>query len=69
MFGANVLVAQALGLFSGIRKDALALIGQREIDGGGNLFPDGGVLLNLLANGLDGCMGAEEAVGKRFVLA
>ncbi len=69
MFGANVAMRQALGFFCGIGEHALALVAQREVDRGRDLFPDRGVSLDLLANGFNRGMGAQEAIGQGFVFA
>ena len=69
MLGADVLVAQPLGFFRAIGQHALALMAQRQIDRSGNLLADGGVAFDLLADGFDGGVGAQEPVRQRFVLA
>src|ERR1022692_751115 len=69
VLGADVLVIEALGLFGAIGQDALAFVAQRQIHGGGNLFANGGMAFDLLANGFDGRVRPQEAVGKGLVLA
>ena len=69
MFGANVLVGEALGLFRGIGQHTLAFIGEGEIDGGRDLLADGGVAFNLFTDGLDGSVRAKKAVGECLVFA
>ena len=69
MLGADVLVVQALGFFGAIGQHALALVAQRQIHRSRNLFADGGVDFDLLANGFDGGVRAQEPVRQRFVLA
>ena len=69
MLGADVLVAQPLGLLGRIGQDALALVRKRQVDRGRDLFANGGVRLNLLADRLHRGVGAQEAVGQRLVLA
>ena len=69
VFGADVLVAEALGFFSGVGQDALALVGERKIDGSGDLLANGCVGLNLLAYGLNRGMRAQETVGEGLVFA
>ena len=64
-----MLMAEALGLFGGVGEDALALVGEGEVHGSRDLFADGGVLLDLFANGFYGGVGTEEAIGERLVLA
>src|SRR5262249_31298460 len=69
MLGSNVLVIEALGFLRAIGENALALVAQREINGSGNFFSDGGVAFNLLPDGIDRSMRAQEAVRQRLVLA
>ena len=69
VFGADVLVAQPFGLFRRIGQHALALVRERQVHAGRDLFADGGVRLNLLANRLHRGVRAQEAVGQRLVLA
>ena len=68
VFGADVLVLEPLRLFGGGRQHALALLTQRQVHRGRDLFPDRRSSLNLLPDRLNrGVGGAQEAVGKRFV--
>jgi hypothetical protein len=53
MLGANVPVIQALRLFGGIREDPLAFVRERQINGGRNLFTNGGSALNFLTDAFD----------------
>jgi hypothetical protein len=69
VLGADVLVAQPLGFFRRIGQHPLALVGERQVHGGRDLFADGGMRLNLLANRLHRSVRAQEAVGQRLVLA
>ena len=69
MLRPDVLVAQPLGLFRRIGQHPLALVGERQVHAGRDLFADGGVRLNLLANRLHRGVRAQEAVGQRLVLA
>ena len=69
VLGADVLVVQPLGFFRAIGQHALALVAQRQVDGSGNLLADRGVAFNLLADGFDGGVRAQEPVGQRFVFA
>src|ERR1700751_2157980 len=69
MFRSNVLVRKPLRLFGSIGKHPLALVAQRKIDRRRNLLPDRGMSLDLLADGLDRGMGAQESVSQRFVFA
>ena len=68
VLGADVLVIEPLGFFRAIGQHALALVAQREIDGRGNLLPNGGVPLDLLADGIHRGVRAEEPVGQRLIL-
>ena len=69
MFGADVLVREALGLFSGVGEHALAFVRERQVDGGRDLLANGGVAFNLFADGFDRGMRAKKAVGERLVFA
>ena len=69
VLGADVLVVQALGFLGAIRQHALALVAERQIDRGRNLLADGGVAFDLLADGFDGRVRPQKAVGQRLVFA
>ena len=69
VLGADVLVVQPLGLFGAVGQNALAFVAQRKIHGGGNLFPDGGVPFDLLADRLHRGVRAQEPVRQRLVFA
>src|SRR5258708_7109561 len=69
MLGPDVLVAQTLGFFRAIGQHALALMAEREIHRSGNLLSNGGVGFDLLPDGLNGGVRAQEPVGERLVLA
>jgi len=69
MFCPDVLVAQPLSLFRRIRQNPLALVRERQVHRGGDLFANGGVRFNLLADRLHRGVRAQEAVGQRLVLA
>ena len=69
MLGADVLVVQPLGFFGAIGQHALAFVAERQIDGSGNLFANGGVPFDLLADGFDGGVRPQEPVGQCFVFA
>src|SRR5579864_662522 len=69
MLRPDMFVIQALGLFGAIGQNAFALVAQWKVDRSGNLFADGGVRFNLLANGFNGRVGAQKPVGQRLVLA
>ena len=68
VFGADVLVVQAFGLFRAIGQHALALVAQRQIHRSGNLLADGGVPFDLLADGFHRRVRPQEAVGQRLIL-
>ena len=69
VLGADVLVRQALGFLRRIGQHALALVGERQVHRGRNLFPDGGVAFNLLADRLHRGVRAQETIGQRLVFA
>ena len=69
MLGSDVLVVEPFGLFRAISENALAFVAQGKIDRGGNLLPNGGVTFDLLANGFDGGVRPQEAVGQSLILA
>src|SRR2546426_1259996 len=69
MFCANVLVGKPLRFFRGVGQNSLAFIAQREVDRSGNFLPDCGMSFNLLANGFDRGMRAQETIGQGFVFA
>src|SRR5205814_1377561 len=68
MFGADVLMAEALSLFSSISQYALAFIAERKINGRGDLLPDGGMAFNLFTDRLDRSVRPQEAVGQSLIL-
>ena len=67
VLGADVLVVQALGFFGPISQDALALVAQRQVHGGGNLFANRGVAFDLLADGFDRRVRPQKPVGQRLI--
>src|SRR5271157_416872 len=58
---------KTFGFLGGVGQYPLALITQRKVHRGRDLLPDGGVPLDLFADGFDRGMGAQEAVGERLV--
>ena len=68
MLGADVLVIQPLRFFGAIGQHALALVAQRQIHRGRDLLANRGVRFDLLADGLDRRVRAQEAVRQRLVL-
>src|SRR6266446_5234526 len=69
MLGPDVPVRKPLCLFRGIGQYTLAFIAQGKIHGSRNLFANRGVTFNLLANGLDRGVRAQESIGQGFVFA
>ncbi len=69
MLGPNVLVRKPLRFFGGIGQNPLAFIAQRQIDRSRNLLPDRGMPFDLLADGFDRGMRAQEPIGQGFVFA
>src|SRR5713226_8603983 len=69
MFGADVAMRQALGFFCRICQNALAFVAEREIHRRGDFLPNRGVPLNLLTNGFDRSVRAQESISKGFVFA
>ncbi len=63
------LCDEPLRLLGGIGQHALALVAERQIHRGGHLLADRGVPLDLLADGFDRGVRAQEAIGQRLVLA
>ena len=68
VLGADVLVVQPLRFFGAVGQHALALMAQGQIHRRGNLFADGGVAFDLLADGFHGGVRAQKTVGQRLVL-
>ncbi len=69
MFGAYVLMAQPLGLFGSEVQDALALLAQRHFDGRGDALANGDARFDLLADGLDRAVRAQESIRESLILA
>src|SRR5207248_854684 len=69
MFGTDVAMGKALGFFCRVGENSLAFVAEREIHRGGNFLADGGMTLNLLADGFHRSMRTEEPVGEGFVFA
>src|ERR1700691_605305 len=67
MFGPNVAVREPLRFFRGIGEHALALIAQWKIYRGRNLFSNGSVTLDLLADGLYRGVRAQESTSEGFI--
>src|SRR6185437_1339790 len=66
---ADVLVIQTFRFFGAIGEDALALMTEGEVDGGGHLVADGCVAFDLLADRFDGCVGTQKPVGQCLILS
>src|ERR1700722_2985694 len=62
-------MGQALGFFRGVGEHALALVAQRQIDRGRDLFADRGMSFDLLANGFDRGVRTQETIGQGLVFA
>src|SRR5579859_893250 len=69
MFGPNVFVGQAFGLFGGIGQYPLAFLAEREFDGSRHLFPNGDVAFHLLSNRFNGSVRTQETVGQGLIFA
>src|SRR5580704_5561825 len=69
MFGAYVLVREALRFFRGIGEHALAFVAQRQVHGSGNLLTDRGVSFDLFANGFDRSVRTQKTIGQGFIFA
>src|SRR5947209_19840192 len=69
MLGADVLVREPLRFLRGIGQHPLALVAEREINRSRNLFADGGVALDLFADGFHRRMRTQKAIGESFVFA
>ena len=69
VLGADVPVGQPLGFFGGVCQNPLALVAQGKVHGSGNFLPDGGMPLDLFADGFNGGVRAQKPVGQRLVLA
>ena len=65
---ADGLVVEPLRLLGAIGQHTLALVGERKNHKGRYLLANRGAGLDLLADGLDRGVRAQEAVGQRFVL-
>src|SRR4029077_9628254 len=69
VFGADVPVPQALGLFRGEIQDAFGFLAERHFDRRGDALANGDALFDLFADGLDGAVRTQETIGQRLVLA
>src|SRR5580658_7428196 len=69
MFGSDMPVRESLRFLGGIGQHALALIAQGQVHRGRDFFPNRGVTLNLLADGLNRGVRAQESIGQGFVFA
>src|SRR5712692_2254315 len=68
MLGSDVFMVEPLGLLGAMRKHALALMAQRQLDRGRHFFAQGGMRFDLLADRFHGRAGVEETVGQRLIL-
>ncbi len=62
MFCTNMFMAKALRFFRGVGQDALALVGEGQVDGRGDLLANGGMRFNLLANRFNRSMRTQKAI-------
>ncbi len=69
MFRADMFYAQALRFFTSHIKDAFAFGAEGDLYGRGDALADGDARLDLFADGLNGSLLPQEAVGQGFVLA
>src|SRR5882762_9265305 len=69
MLSADVAVRKAFRFFRSISQDALALIAQRKIHRGRDLLPNRGVTFDLLADGFNRGVGAQESISQGLVFA
>ena len=69
MFRTDVLMTEPLGLLSSVVEDALALLAQGDFHGSGDTLANGNARFDLLPNGFDRAMRAQEAIGERFIFA
>jgi len=67
MFSPNMFMGQALCFFRRIGEHALTFVREGQIDRGGDFLADGRVSFDLLPNGLNRRMRAQEPVGERLV--
>jgi hypothetical protein len=64
-----MLVLEPLGFLGAIGDNAFALVAEREIDGGGDFFADGGVPFDLPADRFDGGVRSQKAHGQSLIFA
>ena len=69
MFGADVFYAETLGFLTSHIEDAFAFRAERNLHGGGDALANGDAGFNLFADGLDGSLLPQEAIGQGFILA
>jgi hypothetical protein len=69
VLGADMLVAQPLSLFRRVSQNALALIGQWQIDACGDFLACGCARFDLFADRLDRRMGVKKAVSQTLIFA
>ena len=62
MLGTDMFMTQAFGFFRAIRQHAFAFVAQRKIDRRRYFLPYRGMRLNLLANGFDRSVRAQETI-------
>src|SRR5260370_42447682 len=69
MFGANVAVRQAPGLFRGISQNPLAFVAERKINRRRDLLSNRGVTFNLLTDGFNRNGRTKESIRQGFIFA
>src|ERR1039457_5202494 len=69
MFRAHVLGSQAIRFFRGKRQNPFRSSAERHFHRSGNAFADGDPGFNFFADGFDGALRTQLAVGKAFVFA
>src|SRR5256885_1975696 len=69
MLSTNVLVRKALRFFGGIGEHTLALVAQRQVNRGRNLFANRGVAFDLFADRFDGSMRTQKTIRQSLIFA
>src|SRR4029077_14712515 len=69
VFRAHVFYAQAFRFLTSHIQDAFAFRAERNFHGSGDALANSDARFNLFANGLDGSLLPQEAIGQGFILA
>src|ERR1700680_2011679 len=69
MFGADVFYAETLRFLTSHVQDAFAFRAEGNLHGGGDALANGDARFNFFADGLDGSLLPQEAIGQGFILA